>query len=162
MALNNSDTALSSSYWFIPWVLLVTTWAVWAFSSIISNIFGGWRRHSRAAAAAAPAAPGGAVPAAPASDNWYKRSSYITDGLRTLLWLMLIPVLTNTLFGFTNHHARNLIISVFAIGMFWAFLRGLGHIFNFLHRIVDFGLFVLVPLSIAAAVLGIRAGRLDD
>lgn len=154
------NTVYPNNNWFIPVVLLVTTWATWAFSSIISNIFGGWRRYSHAAAPGYGAG-GVAAPAAGATDNWYRGTSYITNGLQTLLWLMLIPVLLNVVLGFSNH-ARNLIISVFAIGMFWALMRGLGHIFNFLHRIVDFLLFAIVPLAIAAAVLAIRNHRLDD
>jgi len=175
--VNGVNNGFYNDHSFIPWVLLLTTFALWGLSHALSSVFGGFREYGarRAAGAGvgagaapvvgapvAPAAAGGAV-AAPASYNGLSRSTgYITDGLKTLLWLLLIPILFNSFWGFSSHVARNLIISIFAIGIIWAFLRGLAHIFHFLHRILDFGLFVLVPLAVAAAALAIDDHHADD
>lgn len=150
----------------IPWILLLTTFALWALAKTLSLIFGGFHHH-RSRTAAVPVANNGvgagagAAVVTPNESGWHKSSHYVSQGLKMLLWLLLIPILFNTVFGF-SHTARNLIIAIFAIGILWALLRGLGHVFSFLHRILDFGLFVLVPLSIAAAALGIRHHRLLD
>lgn len=164
---------------FIPWVLVITTFALWGLIKMLSFVFGGWRHHARAAAAAPPAAagpgygpgygPGAGVNAGPVAagagagagvgvGRFHKPSRFVSDGLETLLWLLLIPTIINSLYGFDDRTARNLIIAIFVIGMLWALLRGLGHIpvLGFLHRIIDLALLALVPMAIAAAALGIR------
>jgi hypothetical protein len=166
-AYNNHNT-------FIPWALTITVFGLWGLLKVLSYVFGGQRHHARnrgAVAAPAAGAPGygpgvganvgpvGAGAAAGPVGGWYKNSRYVSDGLETLLWLMLIPTLVNTLVGgFHNDHTiRNLIISIFSIGLFWVFFRAIGHIpvLGFLHRFVDLLLLPLVILAIAAASKGI-------
>jgi hypothetical protein len=155
MAYTQTRPAASTIHWdygFLPWLFTIITFGLWAVLTIFTSAFGGWRAYHYATAVGAP----GAVATTPESDVWYRRSSYVTDALRTLLWLMFVPTVINHIFGFTNIDARNLLIAVFAIGLVWAILRGLGHIMHFLHRVVDILLFVIVPMAIAAAALGFR------
>lgn len=159
----------------VPWVLLLTTFAVWGIIKALSNILGGWRSHSvtttgGAVPAAAPVAPaydaeGGVAPpgarVAPAAggvavapmDRYHRSTKSVTDGLQTLLWLMLIPTLINQVWGFHHHSSRNLIISIFAIGMVWAFLRSIARP---LHRFLDLLLLPLVIMAIAASAKAIN------
>jgi len=178
MALTYAPPAIT--YWYIPFVLAVSTFALWGLLRMLSFVFGGWRHHDRVNAAA-PAAgagaapgygPGAGVAAGPVAagagttgfgGRMYKPTRYVSDGLETLLWLVFFPTVINAFFGFANHTARNLIIAIFSIGLMWAFSRFLGHIpvLGFLHRILDLALLVLVPMSIAAAVLPIRDNHSD-
>lgn len=165
-----AEHQLLNDYGWIPWVLVITTLALWAFSSMLNGIFGGWREHSarRAAAAgaggAAAGAPGAAVGAAApgAAPGWQRSTGYVSDALLWLLLLLLVPTVINQFFGFGNETARNLIIAVFSLGLIWALMRWFGHIFHFLARLVDMFLIFIIPLSIAAAVLGLRLRYADD
>jgi hypothetical protein len=152
------DGIISRTAW-VPWVLLLTTFALWGFWSIISNLFGGLAARSANIAAAAGGAAVGGAPGAAAgaaiTSPWYGRTHDTTRALRDLLWLLLIPILINTFFGW-EHRARDLIIAIFAIGIVWAFLRGL------LHRFADVLWIPLIALAIAAAGLGIRHRHFDD
>jgi len=144
---------------WIAWVLLITVFALWAILSILSKFLGGWNSRGGlggavpaaaggAAGAAVGGAPGAAVGAggaALAASAWYNRSYNTSRAFRDLLWLLLIPILTNTVFGWW-HASWALIVSIFAIGLVWAFLR-------FITRLFDFGWIVLAPLAVAAAVL---------
>jgi hypothetical protein len=157
-------------YGWTPWILFLTTFALWGFSRAFSNIFGtgfsnagfgGFGAGGGGVVAPNAAAPGGVV-AAPGGNTLYGPGHYISDGLQTLLWLLFVPTIMNQLFGFTNWHARNLIIAIFSIGLIWAILRSIGHVINFLHRIVDLLLLVLVPMALAASILALRHLWGDD
>jgi len=151
---------ISHTAW-VPWVLLLTTFAIWGAWSILSNLFGGLA--ARASGAAVGAGAGGAVAGAPgaavggvagAGSPWYGRTHDTTHALRDLLWLMLIPVLFNTFFGW-EETAKNLIIAIFVLGLIWAFLRGL------FHRFADLLWIPLIAMSIAAAALAIDGDHAD-